>query len=73
MKEKSVKSSVKKWSQKGVKSGAGAAVRCQSVCGMRKDAVVSKDANVHIIIRRKSENGLQSAILLQGPKLAMIT
>ena len=48
-------------------------MRSQIACGPKKDAVDYKDANIHTIIRRESGNGLQGAILLQGPRLAQIT
>ena len=48
-------------------------MQSHDACGPKKDAVDYKDANIHTIIRRESGNGLQGAILLQGPRLAQIT
>ena len=48
-------------------------MQSQIACGLKKDAVGWTDANIHTIIRRESGNGLQGAILLQGPRLAQIT
>ena len=48
-------------------------VESHDACGLKKDAVGWTDANIRTIIRRKSENGLRGAILLQDPRLAQIT